>query len=170
MATIAKLRGRSDFFSWTAFLGAFRRRPPEEASQVLHLTEAQPTFKGEHLLRKLDTTLPRLGRLFSGDDCGPQVEETTFRIAVTDHASHVPIPASRFPRDGEGSLLRIATDCIPFNRQRPKPFTEPGYFGGGVTFGPLCSNYSLGVSRAGISGKAFNGWSQAYRGVPSTHG
>ena len=36
--------------------------------------------------------LPRLDRLLSGDDFDPQVEETTFRVAVTDHASHVLCP------------------------------------------------------------------------------
>ena len=36
--------------------------------------------------------LPRLDRLLSGEDFDPLQEETTFRIAVTDHASHVLCP------------------------------------------------------------------------------
>jgi hypothetical protein len=31
-------------------------------------------------------------RLLSGEDFDPQAEETTFRVAVTDHASHVLCP------------------------------------------------------------------------------
>jgi DNA-binding transcriptional LysR family regulator len=52
----------------------------------------EQTPKGERLLRELATTLPRLDRLLSGDDFAPQEEETTFRVAVTDHASHVLCP------------------------------------------------------------------------------
>src|ERR1700716_967230 len=52
----------------------------------------EPTPKGERLLRELATTLPRLDRLLSGADFDPAAEETTFRIAVTDHASHVLCP------------------------------------------------------------------------------
>ena len=36
--------------------------------------------------------LPRLDRLLSGGDFDPQAEEATFRVAVTDHASHVLCP------------------------------------------------------------------------------
>jgi DNA-binding transcriptional LysR family regulator len=52
----------------------------------------EPTPKGERLLRELATTLPRLDRLLSGADFDPQTEETTFRVAVTDHASRVLCP------------------------------------------------------------------------------
>jgi DNA-binding transcriptional LysR family regulator len=52
----------------------------------------EPTPKGERLVRELATTLPRLDRLLSGADFDPQEEETTFRVAVTDHASHVLCP------------------------------------------------------------------------------
>jgi DNA-binding transcriptional LysR family regulator len=52
----------------------------------------EPTPKGKRLLQELSTMLPRLDRLLSGEDFDPQVEETTFRVAVTDHASHVLCP------------------------------------------------------------------------------
>src|SRR5262250_101519 len=52
----------------------------------------EPTPKGKRLLQELSTMLPRLDRLLSGDDFDPQVEETTFRVAVTDHASLVLCP------------------------------------------------------------------------------
>jgi DNA-binding transcriptional LysR family regulator len=50
------------------------------------------TPKGKRLLQELSTILPRLDRLLSGEDFDPRQEETTFRIAVTDHASHVLCP------------------------------------------------------------------------------
>ncbi len=49
----------------------------------------EPTPKGERLLHELSTTLPRLDRLLSGSNFDPNTEETTFRVAVTDHASHI---------------------------------------------------------------------------------
>jgi DNA-binding transcriptional LysR family regulator len=52
----------------------------------------EPTPKGQRLLDELESTLPRLDRLLSGSQFDPQTEETTFRIAVTDHASHVLCP------------------------------------------------------------------------------
>ncbi len=52
----------------------------------------EPTPKGRRLLQELATMLPRLDRLLSGEDFDPRQEETTFRIAVTDHASHVLCP------------------------------------------------------------------------------
>jgi len=55
-------------------------------------TGYEPTPKGKRLLQELSTMLPRLDRLLSGEDFDPQAEETTFRVAVTDHASHVLCP------------------------------------------------------------------------------
>lgn len=52
----------------------------------------EPTPKGQRLLQELESTLPRLDRLLSGSDFDPMTEETTFRIAATDHASHVLCP------------------------------------------------------------------------------
>jgi DNA-binding transcriptional LysR family regulator len=52
----------------------------------------EATPKGKRLLQELTTTLPRLDRLLSGEDFDPEREETTFRVAVTDHASHVLCP------------------------------------------------------------------------------
>jgi DNA-binding transcriptional LysR family regulator len=52
----------------------------------------EPTPKGQRLLHELDSTLPRLDRLLRGTDFDPVVEEASFRIAATDHASHVLCP------------------------------------------------------------------------------
>src|SRR5882757_3668733 len=52
----------------------------------------EPTPKGQRLLQELGLTLPRLDRLLSGSDFDPATEETTFRVAMTDHASQVLCP------------------------------------------------------------------------------
>jgi DNA-binding transcriptional LysR family regulator len=52
----------------------------------------EPTPKGQRLLQELESTLPRLDRLLSGSDFDPATEESTFRIAATDHASNVLCP------------------------------------------------------------------------------
>jgi DNA-binding transcriptional LysR family regulator len=52
----------------------------------------EPTPKGQRLLHELETSLPRLDRLLSGSDFDPAAEETSFRIAATDHACHVVSP------------------------------------------------------------------------------
>jgi DNA-binding transcriptional LysR family regulator len=52
----------------------------------------EPTPKGQRLLQELGLTLPRLDRLLSGSNFDPATEETTFRIAMTDHASQVLCP------------------------------------------------------------------------------
>jgi len=52
----------------------------------------EPTPKGQRLLHELEATLPRLDRLLSGAEFDPMTEETSFRIAATDHASHVVCP------------------------------------------------------------------------------
>jgi len=52
----------------------------------------EPSPKGKRILQDLATMLPRLDRLLSGEDFDPQAEETTFRVAATDHASHVLCP------------------------------------------------------------------------------
>src|SRR6266478_1841499 len=48
----------------------------------------EPTPNGQRLLHELETSLPRLDRLLSGSDFDPATEETSFRIAATDHACH----------------------------------------------------------------------------------
>ena len=55
-------------------------------------TGYEPTRKGERLLHELESSLPRLDRLLSGADFDPATEETSFRIAATDHATHVLCP------------------------------------------------------------------------------
>jgi DNA-binding transcriptional LysR family regulator len=50
------------------------------------------TPKGQRLLHELESSLPRLDRFLSGTEFDPATEETSFRIAATDHASHVLCP------------------------------------------------------------------------------
>src|SRR3984957_16139066 len=65
------------------------------------------TPKGKRLLQELSTILPRLDRLLSGEDFDPRQEDTTFRIAVTDYASHVLCPLicrMVLPKSGKVSI------------------------------------------------------------------
>jgi DNA-binding transcriptional LysR family regulator len=52
----------------------------------------EPTPKGQRLLQELETMLPRLDRFMGGGEFDPAREDMTFRIAATDHASHVLVP------------------------------------------------------------------------------
>jgi DNA-binding transcriptional LysR family regulator len=72
----------------------------------------EPTPKGKRLLQDLSTMLPRLDRLLSGEDFDPQAEETTFRVAATDHASHVLCPLicrKLLPAAG-----KVSIEFVPF--------------------------------------------------------
>jgi DNA-binding transcriptional LysR family regulator len=75
----------------------------------------EPTPKGERLLHELSAIFPRLDRLLSGSEFDPNVEETTFRVAATDHASHVLGPVickSVLPR-----ASKISFDFVSFGDQ-----------------------------------------------------
>src|ERR1700747_525028 len=53
----------------------------------------EPTPKGQRLLQDLATMLPRLDRLMAGGDFDPSTEDASFRIAATDHAAYLLVPA-----------------------------------------------------------------------------
>src|SRR5467141_5116359 len=53
----------------------------------------EPTPKGQRLLQDLATMLPRLDRLMAGGDFDPATEDASFRIAATDHAAYLLVPA-----------------------------------------------------------------------------
>jgi DNA-binding transcriptional LysR family regulator len=72
----------------------------------------EPTPKGKRLLQELSTMLPRLDRLLSGEDFDPKVEEATFRIAVTDHASHVLCPL--ICRRVLPTAAKVSIEFVPF--------------------------------------------------------
>jgi DNA-binding transcriptional LysR family regulator len=72
----------------------------------------EPTPKGKRLLQELSTMLPRLDRLLSGEDFDPQVEEATFRVAVTDHASHVLCPL--ICRSVLPAAAKVSIEFVPF--------------------------------------------------------
>jgi DNA-binding transcriptional LysR family regulator len=72
----------------------------------------EPTPKGKHLMQDLSMMLPRLDGLLSGEDFDPRAEETTFRIAATDHASHVlgPVVCRKvLPAAG-----KVSIEFVPF--------------------------------------------------------
>src|SRR6202167_4621359 len=72
----------------------------------------EPTPKGKRLLQELSTMLPRLDRLLSGEDFDPRVEEATFRVAVTDHASHVLCPV--LCRKVLPAAGKVSIEFVPF--------------------------------------------------------
>ena len=72
----------------------------------------EPTPKGKRLLQDLSTMLPRLDRLLSGEDFDPQAEETTFRIAATDHAAHVLCPL--ICRKVLPAAGKVSIEFVPF--------------------------------------------------------
>jgi DNA-binding transcriptional LysR family regulator len=72
----------------------------------------EPTPKGKRLLQELSAMLPRLDRLLSGEDFDPIVEEATFRIAVTDHASHVLCPL--ICRKVLPTAGKVSIEFVPF--------------------------------------------------------
>jgi DNA-binding transcriptional LysR family regulator len=56
-------------------------------------TGYEPTPTGQRLLQDLATMLPRLDRLMAGGDFDPATEDASFRIAATDHAAYLLVPA-----------------------------------------------------------------------------
>jgi len=72
----------------------------------------EPTPKGKRLLQELSTMLPRLDRLLSGEDFDPRAEEATFRVAVTDHASHVLCPL--ICRRVLPAAAKVSIEFVPF--------------------------------------------------------
>jgi DNA-binding transcriptional LysR family regulator len=75
----------------------------------------EPTPKGERLLHELSTTFPRLDRFLSGGEFDPNAEETTFRVAATDHASHVLGPV--ICRTVLPQASKISFDFVSFGDQ-----------------------------------------------------
>jgi DNA-binding transcriptional LysR family regulator len=51
------------------------------------------TARGERLLRELESVMPRLEAMVRGEDFEPARSEERFRVAMTDHASMVLLPA-----------------------------------------------------------------------------
>src|SRR6266478_9022895 len=56
-------------------------------------TGYEPTPTGQRLLQDLATMMPRLDRLMAGGDFDPVTEDASFRIAATDHAAYLLVPA-----------------------------------------------------------------------------
>jgi DNA-binding transcriptional LysR family regulator len=52
----------------------------------------QRTVRGEHLLRELESLMPRLEALVRGEHFAPGRSQERFRVALTDHASAVLLP------------------------------------------------------------------------------
>lgn len=73
----------------------------------------EPTPKGLRLLGELETSLPRLDRLLSSSEFDPAKEETSFRVAATDHACHV--LCALLCRTVLAPASRVSFDFIPLH-------------------------------------------------------
>ncbi len=71
------------------------------------------TPQGNRLLREVEAMFPRLDRLLAGSDFDPAIEETTFRLAGTDYASHVICPALCKHALSKGS--KVSFEISPLN-------------------------------------------------------
>jgi DNA-binding transcriptional LysR family regulator len=76
----------------------------------------EPTPKGQRLLHELETSLPRLDRLLSGAEFDPMTEATSFRIAATDHASHVLCPL--LCRTVLAPAVKVSFDFVPLHDEQ----------------------------------------------------
>ena len=82
------------FLSQPALSRALQRLRDMFHDDLLIRTPAgyEPTARGDRLLQELTVILPRLDRLLSGATFDPRIEDATFRVAVSDNASHVLCP------------------------------------------------------------------------------
>lgn len=76
-------------------------------------TGYEPTRKGQGLLQELESMLPRLDRLLSSPTFDPSAEDTSFRIAATDHATHVLCP--HLCRTVLPSATKVAFTFVPLH-------------------------------------------------------
>lgn len=75
------------------------------------------TVRGEHLLRELETLLPRLESVLGGVDFDPAQSQERFRVALTDHASAVLLP----------SVLTRVRRVAPHARVEVSPWRTEAY-------------------------------------------
>lgn len=86
---------RRCFLSQPAMSRAFERLREVFADALLVRAGRayERTVRGERLLRELDELMPRLESMVRGEDFGPAQSRERFRIAMTDHAFVVLMPA-----------------------------------------------------------------------------
>jgi DNA-binding transcriptional LysR family regulator len=82
------------FLSQPAMSRAFERLREMFADNLLVRSGRgyQRTVRGEHLLRELESLMPRLEALVRGEHFEPGRSQERFRVALTDHASAVLLP------------------------------------------------------------------------------
>ena len=67
--------------------------------------------------------MPRLDRLLSGAEFDPAAEEATFRIAVTDHASHLICPV--ICKTVLPAAAKVSFDFVPFGDETFEAINSP---------------------------------------------
>src|SRR5882724_3484728 len=69
------------------------------------------TVRGERVLRELETLMPRLEAMVSGDEFDPSRSQERFRVALTDHASTILLPPlmARLRRVAAHVKLEVST-------------------------------------------------------------
>lgn len=72
------------------------------------------TPQGQRLLQELEVMLPKLDRLLSGSSFDPAVEQTNFRLAVTDNAAAVFVPI--LCREILPSAKKVRFDFVAWHR------------------------------------------------------
>src|SRR5215211_6408226 len=83
------------FLSQPAMSRAFDRLQALFGDELLVRTKQgyEPTHRALHLYAELEQLLPRLNGLLRGDEFHPATATDTFRIAATDFAASVLLPA-----------------------------------------------------------------------------
>jgi len=68
------------------------------------------TVRGEHLLRELESLIPRLEALVRGEEFDPRRSQDRFRVGLTDHASAVLLPPllERLRAEAAGATLDVS--------------------------------------------------------------
>jgi DNA-binding transcriptional LysR family regulator len=73
----------------------------------------ETTGQGQRLLQELEVMLPKLDRLLSGSSFDPAVEQASFRVAATDNAASVLVPA--LCRDVLPGAKRVMFEFSPWH-------------------------------------------------------
>jgi DNA-binding transcriptional LysR family regulator len=83
------------FLSQPAMSRALERLREAFGDELLirHGRAYQRTARGERLLQELESVLPRLESLLTGDAFNPALSNARFQVAMTDHACFVVLPA-----------------------------------------------------------------------------
>ena len=103
------------FLSQPAMSRAFDRLQTLFGDELLVRTKLgyEPTHRALHLYAELEHLLPRLNSLMRGDEFHPETAADTFRIAATDFAASVLLPA--FVAQLSKAAPRVSLEIAPWD-------------------------------------------------------